>query len=33
MKQYQQLIQHIFDEGYVTDDRTGTGTCAVFGTQ
>ena len=26
MKQYQQLIQHIFDEGYVTDDRTGTGT-------
>ncbi|WKV23575.1 thymidylate synthase [Salmonella phage SEA1] len=33
MKQYQELIQHIFDEGYETDDRTGTGTIAVFGTQ
>ncbi|UYM28886.1 thymidylate synthase [Serratia phage vB_SspM_LC53] len=33
MKQYQELIQHIFDEGYEIDDRTGTGTIAVFGTQ
>lgn len=33
MKQYQELIQHIFDNGYETDDRTGTGTIAVFGTQ
>lgn len=33
MKQYQELIQNIFDDGYMTDDRTGTGTLAVFGTQ
>lgn len=33
MKQYQQLIQHILTMGYETDDRTGTGTIAVFGTK
>lgn len=33
MKQYQNLIQHILTTGYDTDDRTGTGTRAVFGTQ
>lgn len=33
MKQYQDLIQHILENGYETDDRTGTGTTAVFGTQ
>lgn len=33
MKQYQELIKHIFEEGYETDDRTGTGTIAVFGTK
>lgn len=33
MKQYQELIKHILEEGYETDDRTGTGTIAVFGTK
>ncbi|AHY25217.1 thymidylate synthase [Pectobacterium bacteriophage PM2] len=33
MKQYQDLIKHIFKYGYTTDDRTGVGTIAVFGTQ
>ncbi|AJD82045.1 thymidylate synthase [Yersinia phage vB_YenM_TG1] len=33
MKQYQDLITHIFENGYQTDDRTGTGTIALFGTQ
>lgn len=33
MQQYQGLIKHIFENGYETDDRTGTGTTAVFGTQ
>lgn len=33
MKQYQNLITHILENGYATDDRTGTGTTAVFGTQ
>lgn len=33
MKQYQNLIQHILTTGYDTDDRTGTGTRAVFGTK
>lgn len=33
MKQYQNLIQHILTTGYETDDRTGTGTIAVFGTK
>lgn len=33
MKQYQELIQHILTNGYETDDRTGTGTIAVFGTK
>lgn len=33
MKQYQELIHHILSTGYETDDRTGTGTIAVFGTK
>lgn len=33
MKQWQNLISDIFDNGYQTDDRTGTGTIALFGTQ
>lgn len=33
MKQYQDLIKHILTDGYDTDDRTGTGTRAVFGTK
>lgn len=33
MKQYKDLIQDILDNGYVTDDRTGTGTIALFGTK
>lgn len=31
MKQYQDLIKDIFENGYETDDRTGTGTIALFG--
>ena len=33
MKNYQDLIQTVFDIGYQTDDRTGTGTIATFGTK
>lgn len=33
MKQYQDLIKEIMAYGYETDDRTGTGTKALFGTQ
>lgn len=33
MKQYQYLIKDILENGYETDDRTGTGTIALFGTK
>lgn len=33
MREYQELIKDIFENGYETDDRTGTGTIALFGTQ
>lgn len=33
MKQYQFLIKDILENGYETDDRTGTGTIALFGTK
>lgn len=33
MKQYQNLIKQILTDGYDTDDRTGTGTRAIFGTK
>ncbi|WAX12841.1 thymidylate synthase [Escherichia phage ECO07P1] len=33
MKQYQNLIKDILENGYETDDRTGTGTIALFGTK
>lgn len=33
MKQYQFLIKNILENGYETDDRTGTGTIALFGTK
>lgn len=33
MKQYHELVQRVLDEGERRDDRTGTGTLAVFGAQ
>ncbi len=33
MKQYLQLMQHVLDNGYKKEDRTGTGTLSVFGYQ
>lgn len=33
MKQFQDLLQRILDEGTVKNDRTGTGTLSVFGHQ
>ena len=33
MKQYHELVQQILSEGERRDDRTGTGTLSIFGTQ
>ncbi|MGJ3243773.1 MAG: thymidylate synthase [Opitutales bacterium] len=33
MKAYHQLLQHVLENGTYRDDRTGTGTYAVFGAQ
>ena len=33
MKQYQDLVQHVLENGAAKEDRTGTGTLSVFGHQ
>lgn len=33
MEQYQQLLQHVLNNGHGKDDRTGTGTISTFGYQ
>jgi thymidylate synthase len=33
MKQYQDLVQHVLENGTAKEDRTGTGTLSVFGHQ
>jgi thymidylate synthase len=33
MKQYKELVHNILNEGQTRDDRTGTGTRSIFGTQ
>lgn len=33
MKQYQDLLRHIMNDGVVKHDRTGVGTKSVFGYQ
>ncbi|HYX05307.1 MAG TPA: thymidylate synthase, partial [Bacteroidales bacterium] len=33
MKQYKELLQHVFDHGEKKEDRTGTGTISIFGYQ
>ena len=33
MKQYLQLLDHVLTNGNIKSDRTGTGTCSVFGYQ
>lgn len=33
MKQYHDLLTHVLENGVSSDDRTGTGTLSVFGTQ
>lgn len=33
MKQYHELVQRVLDEGERREDRTGTGTLSIFGTQ
>ena len=33
MQQYLQLMRHVLEHGHTKADRTGTGTCSVFGWQ